>query len=155
MTINVAAVNDAPTAASTTPETDLASGWVTGSVIASDIDGDAVQYSVSGPAAKGLASVDSSGAWIYKPSTAARAQAGFTSAPSFDDTHDEFTIIVRDQHGGSVSFDVAVEVTPPDNGFVGSIDVGTTPSGIDIAPGALRLRVIDTRRRYQDRRHNR
>lgn len=65
---------------------------------ASDIDGDAITYSLGTPAAKGTATVSGTGAYTYTPN------AGYNGADSFG-----FTI--SDGKGGSNSYTVSVTVT--------------------------------------------
>ncbi len=101
VTVSISARNTAPVAGGATVGTPNAvSGLVTGSVTATDADGDTLTYTASTPA-KGSVSVGAGGSFSYLPSGSARQVA---------DTTDAFTITVTDGHGGSVAVPVSVTV---------------------------------------------
>ena len=82
--------NHAPVLIQTPASVTLNAGTsATGSIFASDVDGDILNYSVSTAPEHGTLAIDNNGAWNY---TAERYYAGQTSA----------TVNVNDGHGGSV-----------------------------------------------------
>jgi VCBS repeat-containing protein len=82
--LTVANVNDDPVATS-------------GSVSATDADGDSVTFSLGTPAAKGTADVNADGTFTYLPT------AGQTGA-------DSFTVTASDGHGGTDTATVMVDI---------------------------------------------
>ena len=98
ITVNVAAVNDAPTASNasiTTDEDTAYSGSLPGYT---DVDGDAVTYSLGSAASHGTAVVNANGTYTYTPAL------NFNGGDSFGYT-------INDSHGGSHSYTVSVTVT--------------------------------------------
>ena len=79
-------------------------GVVTGSIVASDADGDTLTYSVAATATSGTVSVGSNGSFTYTPSLQARQAAG-------PNTVDQFTVTVSDGQA-SVTSSVTVKVLP-------------------------------------------
>ena len=72
---------------------------ISGAVIASDVDGDALSFAlVSGPA-EGTLALDTDGSFDYTPD------------PNFDGT-DEFSVVVSDGNGGTDSVTVNINVAP-------------------------------------------
>lgn len=108
VTVAIAPQNAAPIpSAPTVNPPDPTSGVVTGSVSATDPDGDPLSYSVLTPPAKGTVSVAPDGTFTYTPTpTAPRG------APA-DATTDTFTITITDGYGGSVAVPVSVPSTSP------------------------------------------
>jgi VCBS repeat-containing protein len=96
ITLNVAPVNDAPTA-SASPLAMLQDTSATGSVTGRDIDGDALSYVVSVAPAHGTITLNANGTYIYAPS------AGFSG-------NDSFSVMVSDGHGGFVTVEVPVAI---------------------------------------------
>ena len=95
-------------------------GSVTGTVTATDPDGDPLSYSGPTTSARGGAlSVASNGAFTYTP-TAAISHAASTTGAGPSLTQDTFSVTVSDGHGGTLSVPVTVTVSPvdtaPDNG---------------------------------------
>ena len=68
-----------------------------GVVGATDVDGDALAYAVTGAAAHGTVTVDGTGAFVYTP------------APDYNGP-DSFTVTVSDGHGGSDTAVIGVTV---------------------------------------------
>ncbi|WP_062474967.1 tandem-95 repeat protein [Variovorax boronicumulans] len=97
VTVTVDPVNDAPTAPNYT-ETTSEDTPVSGKVIGSDIDGDALTYTKGSDPAHGTVTVNADGTYTYTPST------------NFNGT-DSFTVIVDDGHGGTTTSTVNVTVT--------------------------------------------
>lgn len=122
-------VNSAPTAISPSVGIpDSVTGAVTGTVSATDADGDTLTYTAPANTSKGGVEIDSStGVFTYTPTVAARenaAKAGATGA----DTSDSFTVTVSDGKGGSVTVAVAVAISPLASNPANSVPVATTPT---------------------------
>ena len=87
-------------------------GVVTGSVSATDADGDVLTYSAPASTAKGAMSINAgTGAFTYTPTVAARATAAAPGATAADRA-DAFTVTVVDGRGGTASAAVTVAVSP-------------------------------------------
>lgn len=122
--LTIMPVNDAPVT-SDISDTVQAGSTATGSVTASDVDGDTLSYAIGTGPAHGTASVDAAtGAYSYTP-TATYAGA------------DSFTVQVSDGNGGLVSSTVSFSVTASGNvinGTPGNDSINGTP-GNDIIYG--------------------
>lgn len=87
-------------------------GVVTGSVPATDADGDTLTFSAPTTTARGGVSINAStGAFTYTPTVAARNTAAAPGATEADRA-DTFTVTVVDGRGGAASTAVAVAVSP-------------------------------------------
>jgi VCBS repeat-containing protein len=87
-------------------------GVVSGSVSATDPDGDTLSYSAPTTTAKGGVSINAStGAFSYTPTVAARNTAATPGATAADRA-DGFTVTVVDGRGGTASTAVTVAVSP-------------------------------------------
>jgi VCBS repeat-containing protein len=87
-------------------------GVVTGSVSATDADGDVLTYSAPTSTAKGAISINAStGAFTYTPTVAARNTAAAPGATPTDRA-DSFTVSVVDGRGGAAGTVVTVAVSP-------------------------------------------
>ena len=94
-------VNDAPVAAAIAAKTDE-DVVLKGKIVASDIDGDTLSYTIKtgAAAAKGDVKIDvATGEWVYTPN----ANVNGT---------DSFTVIISDNKGGSVESVVTVTIAP-------------------------------------------
>ncbi|WPQ61162.1 Ig-like domain-containing protein [Chitinophaga sancti] len=114
--ITVTAVNDAPTGADqniTTPE-DVA---YNGSVVGSDVDGDALTYSKATDPAHGTATVNADGTYTYTP-------AANYNGP------DSFTIEINDGNGGTATVTINITVTAVNDDPTGSDQNITTPEDV-------------------------
>ena len=112
--ITITPVNDAPTIAmpadsKTTPE-EVA---VSGAVVASDVEGDALTYSKATDPANGTVVVNANGTYTYTPN------ANYNGP-------DTFNILVSDGNGGSVTAVVNITVTPVNDVPTGTGDTKTT-----------------------------
>ncbi|MEX0580927.1 MAG: Ig-like domain-containing protein [Mycobacterium sp.] len=88
------------------------SGVVTGSVSATDADGDTLTYSAPASTAKGTIGITgSTGVFSYTPSVAARNAAAAPGATPADRA-DSFTVSVTDAHGGTATAAVTVAISP-------------------------------------------
>ncbi len=100
VTVGVTPVNDAPVAAAAVALATQEDVAVSGQVVASDVDGDTLGYSLAqGPAHGALALNAATGAYTYTPG------ANFNGP-------DVFSVEVADGHGGLTTQTVTVGVTP-------------------------------------------
>ncbi len=97
--IGVTPVNDAPVSADqnlTTPEETP----IAGTVVASDVDGDTLSYSISSTATHGTVTLNpTTGAFVYTPS------ANYNGS-------DQFVVTVSDGNGGTTTSTINIGVTP-------------------------------------------
>ena len=113
---------------------------VTGTVNATDPDGDTFKYAGSTTTAKGKVVVNANGSFTYTPTAAAQhaAVAGGAAAS------DSFAVTVTDGHGGSLAVPVSVVVNPmnaaPANG---SATVGQPNSTTGVVTGTVRATDAD------------
>ena len=126
------AVNHAPTVGAPVVGTpDAQTGVVTGSIVASDSDGDTLTYTVTTAPTSGAVSVGANGSFTYTPTTQARQSANAN-------TVDHFTVTVSDGQA-SVTSAVTVKVLPAPAGgqpgliVDGSVATGGSPSGVAIS----------------------
>ncbi len=120
--IFVGSANDAPetgNAAHTTPEDTP----VSGRVVATDVDGDALTFTLASGPANGTVVVNPDGSYLFTP------------APDFSGT-DTFDILVDDGHGGTATATVTVTVTPVNDAPVGR---DTTVSTTEDTPASGKL----------------
>jgi YVTN family beta-propeller protein/VCBS repeat-containing protein len=120
-----AEANAAPQAAPTLDAPDDITGVVAGSLNATDADGDALTYAVTGAPTGGTVTVDQAGTFVYTLTQATRLKAGSTAGGDID----SFTVTISDgQTTTAVPVTVAVsnEVTSVDS----PITVGTNPTGV-------------------------
>lgn len=160
VTLAIGPVNAIPVASFAAGSPDAVSGLVSGSVSATDADGDALVYTVSGGPAGGSVSLDAvTGAFSYIPTPAARQ--GAASAGPFTDA---FTVVITDGYGGSVNQVVSVGIAPvlgcvgcafvassasntvtaidtDTNTVVASIPGGSGPFGVAVNPDGTRVYV--------------
>jgi YVTN family beta-propeller protein/VCBS repeat-containing protein len=105
VTITIAPANAAPTLGTLqVNKPDVSNGVVMGTLIASDLDGDAVTYTGATSTSSGKITL-SRGAFTYTPTPTAREAATAS-------TTDTFTITASDSYGGSVAVPVTVRVLP-------------------------------------------
>ncbi|RYF78951.1 MAG: tandem-95 repeat protein, partial [Comamonadaceae bacterium] len=110
VSVTVNAVNDAPTGTAA-PAVTNEDQPVNGTVVSADVDGDALSYAVTAPAANGTVTVDpATGAYTYTPN------ANFNGS-------DTFTVTISDGQGGTVQVPVSVTVNP-----VNDAPTGTNPN---------------------------
>jgi len=87
-------------------------GVVTGSVSATDADGDTLAYSAPATTTKGAVSIGAgTGAFTYTPTVSARNNAAAVGATAAD-LQDSFTVTVSDGRGGTATAAVTVAVSP-------------------------------------------
>lgn len=106
VTVTLSPTNIAPVAGGATVGTPNAtSGLVTGTVTASDGDGDPLSYSAAPPS--GSVSFSGNGGFAYYPTAQARQDAANGGA-----TTDSFTVTIADGYGGTASVGLTVGIAP-------------------------------------------
>ena len=106
-------------------------GIVTGTIVASDADGDTLTYTVTTAPTSGAVSVGTNGSFTYTPTSQARQAAD-------QNTVDHFTVTVSDGQA-SVTSAVTVKVLPAPAGgqpgliVDGSVGTGGSPSGVAVS----------------------
>jgi YVTN family beta-propeller protein/VCBS repeat-containing protein len=104
-------------------------GTVTGTVSATDPDGDPITYTVTGGPTKGVVTLNSAtGAFTYTPTVDARYTALVT--PGVDT--DSFSVTVSDGVGGTMVTTVSVTVVPPSATAVDQRPTGIAVSAPDL-----------------------
>ncbi|MGA9251547.1 MAG: Ig-like domain-containing protein [Roseobacter sp.] len=96
VTVTVEGVNDAPVAEDTTTSVSE-DGSVTGTIIAEDVDGDVLTFTLATPAVSGAVALLAGGAYSYTPDA------------DFEGT-DSFAVLIEDGQGGSTTATVSVTV---------------------------------------------
>lgn len=131
--------NKAPTGAGVTVGTPNATtGVVTGTVAATDPDGDALKYSAPATAAKGAISLNTAtGAFTYTPSAAARHAATLTAATSADKA-DTFTVTITDTKGAAITKTVTVPILGKNTAPVVNLTVGAPNSTTGVVTGSIK-----------------
>ena len=90
----------------------VSTGVVTGSVGATDADGDPLTYSTPASTAKGGVTINAgTGVFTYTPTVAARNTAAAPGATPADRA-DGFTVTVIDGHGGTATAAITVAISP-------------------------------------------
>ncbi|PIF74011.1 VCBS repeat-containing protein [Variovorax sp. 54] len=112
VTLNEQNINDAPTVPNYNKTTDEDTP-VSGQVIGSDVDGDALTYAKGSNPAHGTVTVNADGTYTYTPGA------------NFNGT-DSFTVTVSDGHGGTTTSTVNVTINPVNDAPV-FVDSGGTP----------------------------
>ncbi|MGQ0672851.1 MAG: Ig-like domain-containing protein [Hyphomicrobium sp.] len=108
--VNVAAVNDGPVAAAETALSTAEDTSVSGQVVASDIDGDALRFGVASGPAHGAVTLDAeTGRYTYTPN------ANYFGT-------DAFQVTVTDPSGASVTQVVAVNIAAVNDGPVAAAE---------------------------------
>ena len=147
LTVPVAPKNAAPgNVKFTVGQPDAATGRVTGTVTATDADGDALSFSGPSATAKGTLSVTPAGSFTFTPTSAARNAAAAPDAPAAAKT-DTFTVTVTDGHGASISVPVTVTISAADSTPtltpVATVSVGDTPVQGVVSPDGRYVYVVN------------
>ena len=116
---NSAPVN--PTATVGTPN--ASTGVVTGTVKATDPDGNPLTYTTPASTTKGTVTITTAGAFTYTPTAAARHAAAAVNAPAAT-TQDTFTVTISDGLGGTITKAVTVPVLGKNTAPTGYANVG-------------------------------
>ncbi len=111
---------------------DPITGMVNGGAAAIDPDGDHVKYSAS--AGKGDVDInEDTGAFVYKPSDAARKVAGKPGAAG-DALKDTVSVTATDEFGATSTINLRVDVEPAHNTVVDTITLASGPSNLVAGP---------------------
>ena len=109
--VPISPVNTAPTATFSTGAANASTGAVTGAVVGSDADGDALTYTGPTTTARGSVIVNRDGTFTYTPNAAVRHAAAAAGALAADRV-DTFTVTVTDGYGGRATQLVSVPIAP-------------------------------------------
>ncbi|AKK25925.1 tandem-95 repeat protein [Mycobacterium sp. EPa45] len=139
VTVTVAApvvpVNHAPTNGVADVHDPDGDGKVTGTVTATDADGDTLKYSRTTLPSKGSVVVNEDGSFTYAPTADARHAA---SANGAGVVHDSFTVTVSDGNGGTLAVPVSVVVSSKNSAPDGvSVDPGTPNATTGVVTGSV------------------
>lgn len=141
--------NSAPTVtASQVGLPDPRTGTVTGSVSATDVDGDTLTFSAPALTAKGSVIINAnSGVFTYTPTSLARQNAAQVGATASDKA-DTFIVTITDGKDESTTTAVTVTISPsyPANTVVTKLEVSSVysaPRGLAISPDGKRVYVLN------------
>ncbi|WP_198325268.1 tandem-95 repeat protein [Permianibacter aggregans] len=112
VSINVAAINDAPTTSDVALNTDEDTA-VNGAIVANDIDGDSLSYAVGTGPTNGAVTLNADGTFTYTPN------ANYHGS-------DSFTVIVSDGNGGTTTSTVNISVSAVNDAPIASNDTAAT-----------------------------
>ncbi len=136
VTVPVSPKNSIPVTTTTVGAPNTETGVVTGSVRATDADGDVPTYAGSITTAKGSATISSTGDFTYTPTAAARHDASATTATVAAKT-DSFTVTVTDGYGGKVMVPVTVTIRPRNTAPVASTTIAKPDPLTGVATGVI------------------
>jgi VCBS repeat-containing protein len=137
VTVTIAPKNTVPTTKVTVGTPNSSTGVVTGSVAATDVDRDALTYTVTKTPAKGTVAVTATGGFTYTPTAPARHDAAATTATAAEKA-DTFTVTVADGFGGSVAVPVTVTIRPQNTAPTGAkATVGTPNAATGVVAGTV------------------
>jgi YVTN family beta-propeller protein/VCBS repeat-containing protein len=111
-------------------------GTVTGKVVVTDKDGDALSYVVTAKPTKGTLTLKADGTFTYTPTGTARHAAAADDAPESAAT-DSFTVSVSDGRGGVVTPSISVNILPANKVPTYTLTVGTPNSGTGVVTGKV------------------
>ena len=108
-------VNGSPTdGAFVVTEVDPTTGKVTGTVTATDPDGDSLTFGGPSVTPKGTLAVSQDGTFTYVPNAVSRHKASAISGPAADKV-DNWVVSVSDGRGGTLTVPVSVAISPQNN----------------------------------------
>ena len=110
-------------------------GAVTGTVRATDANGDKLTYRAA-TSSKGAVTITSTGVFIYTPTTTSRHAAAKTGA-STAVTTDTVTVTVTDSKGATATKAVTVTISPANSAPVTSTTVGTPNASTGVVTGSV------------------
>ncbi|QJA21275.1 cadherin repeat domain-containing protein [Pectobacterium punjabense] len=129
VSIGVRPVNDAPVTADQSIATDEDTP-VSGTIVATDVDGDTLSYTVGTPPANGTLTLDgTTGAYTYTPGT------------NFNG-NDRFVVTVSDGNGGTTTSTVSIGITPVNDAPVSADQSITTREDTPVG-GTIRATDVD------------
>jgi VCBS repeat-containing protein len=123
VTITIEGLNDVPVITGQVAVTTSEDAAVSGTLQASDIDGDAVGFTLADGADQGSVTVDAAGNYTYAPSAALQSLAAGETAT------DSFTVTASDGHGGVTSRTVGVTITGSNDGPAAADDAASVAAG--------------------------
>ncbi|KQY04043.1 hypothetical protein ASD37_24870 [Mycobacterium sp. Root135] len=128
VTVVITPANAKPAnASSIATQADLTTGVVTGTVKATDTDGDTLTYGAPITTKKGSVVVNANGSFTYTPNATALAAAQATGASAATKT-DTFTMTVADGYGGVSTATISVRMVP-NRAPVIAVPTAGTPNG--------------------------
>ena len=136
VTVQILPKNTVPAVSVIKNSPDPATSTTTGTLVASDADGDSLTYTVSSEPAKGSVVVDATGAFTYTPTAEARHAAAGAGAATAD-KRDAFTVTVADGHGGTRVVTVTTQVLPLNAKPTGTPVVATPDSATGVVTGSV------------------
>lgn len=131
-----AVANQPPVIAKTVPSSpNPTTGVVTGTVKATDPNGDKLTYSAT-TSAKGTVSITTAGVFTYTPTATARHLAAKVGATA-DATTDTVTVKVTDSKGAATTSAVAVSILPKNAAPTANATLGTPTTGTGVVTGSV------------------
>ena len=137
VTVSIDPRNEAPEVAPSITDVDLDTGVVTGSLGATDGDGDHLTYTGSATVPKGALVVNADGTYAFTPTDEARHAAAAAIAAQTPPPAETFVVTVDDGHGSVQTVTLSLDITPANADPV--FDVGQ--STVDPVTGAVSGRV--------------
>lgn len=134
--VTVAPVNTAPTATFAINSPNPDTGVVLGAVVATDADGDPLNYTGAAATARGTLAVAADGSFSYTPTTEARHTAAALSATEADKT-DTVIVTVTDGYGGVTPVSISVAIVPANAEPFGAVSVGSPDADTGVVRGAV------------------
>ncbi|MGE3657816.1 MAG: VCBS domain-containing protein, partial [Mycolicibacterium sp.] len=131
VTVTVGPSNAAPTAVAAVGTQSATTGLTTGTLEATDADGDVVVYSAPTTTANGgTVTIDPvTGAFSYAPPPSAIAHQYSANGATPPLTQDSFTITVQDGFGGVATVPITVQISPLNTAPTASVEVTSFPNG--------------------------
>ena len=115
----------------------VSTGVVTGTVSATDADGQPLTYEGSTTTAKGSLVITANGSFTYTPTATARHAAAKNDA-AVSDQVDTFTVTVADGYGGTAVATINVAISPTNSApVVGASGVGITNASTGVVTGTV------------------
>ncbi|WP_348733832.1 Ig-like domain-containing protein [uncultured Mycolicibacterium sp.] len=139
VTVSVAvlpAPNSAPSNGNAVVGQPGSAGVVTGTVSASDANGDTLTFVGSTTTSKGSVVVNADGSFVYTPTEAAR-HAASASAASPSDKQDSFDVTVSDGRGGTLAVPVTVTIAPSNSAPAATYTAGQPNSDTGVVAGIV------------------
>lgn len=108
ITVPIRSANSRPNARASVGKPNPANGVVTGKLITTDRDSDAIGYAGTGTTPRGNVVINADGTFVYRPTDDA-----LSAAASFLRRTDRFKVVVTDGHGGTDTVTVTVRIPRP------------------------------------------
>lgn len=130
------AANSGPTGGTSSQNAAGPGGTITGTVTATDPNGDPLTYTGTTTTAKGSVVVNPDGTFTYTPTAAARHAASANNAAAALKS-DTFTVVVSDGRGGTAAVPVTVTISPVNAAPVGGFTAGTPNPSTGLVSGSV------------------